>query len=72
MSRPDIIVQLSNGWTEEISIKKHFRADGSQSRIRRIRDANGTTREVWHEVVGRDGVILHGPHLKYQHQELSP
>lgn len=71
MSRPDIINQLTNGWTEEIHLKKHHRADGSQSRIRRIRDENGVTLEVWHEVVSRDGTILHGPHLKFR-QEPGP
>jgi hypothetical protein len=69
VSKPDIVNQLPNGWTEEIHIKKHVRADGSQSRIRRIVDANGTTREVWHEVFARDGSVLHGPHLKFRLQE---
>lgn len=72
MSRPDIVRQLGNGWTEEIHIKKHHRPDGSQSEIRRIRDEAGATREVWHVVVGRDGTILHGPHLKYRRTEPTP
>ena len=72
MSRPDHIIQLSNGWREEIHIKKHHRPDGSQSRVRRIRDAAGVTREVWHEVLARDGSILHGPHLKYRRREPDP
>jgi len=72
VSKPDIVNQLPNGWTEEIQIKKHFRADGSQSRIRRIRDANGVVREVWHEVVARDGRLLHGPHLEYRAPEDAP
>jgi hypothetical protein len=46
VSRPDIVNLLPNGWTEEIRIKKHHRPDGSQSRIRTIRDANGVTQEV--------------------------
>jgi hypothetical protein len=72
MSRPDIVNQLPDGRTEEISLKKHHRPDGSQSRIRRIRDADGETQEVWHEVVARDGTIIHGPHLKYRRQERAP
>ncbi|MCC7367860.1 MAG: hypothetical protein IT306_05530 [Chloroflexi bacterium] len=69
MSRPDIVRPLANGWVEEIHIKKHYRPDGSQSRVRRLRDAAGVTREVWHEVVGADGAPLHGPHLKYRAEE---
>lgn len=71
MSRPDIVTQLENGWTEEISIKKHYRPDGSQSRVRRIRDATGVTREVWHDVISLDGTYLHGPHLKYRAEGLE-
>jgi hypothetical protein len=72
VSRPDIINQLPNGWTEEITFRKHIRADGSVSRKRKLVDANGVTREVWHDVVSRDGTVLHGPHLKYRHQEPTP
>jgi hypothetical protein len=72
VSKPDIINPLPNGWREEIKIAKHFRADGSQSRTRVIRDATGLAREVWHEVVARDGTIRHGPHLKYRYQEPTP
>jgi hypothetical protein len=72
MSRPDIVRQLANGWTEEIKLRKHVRADGSQSRVRSIRDADGVMLEVWHEVLARDGTILHGPHLKYRRQEPAP
>jgi hypothetical protein len=63
MSRPDIVRQVANGWTEEIKISKAFRPDGSQARIRKLVDPNGVTREVWHEVIARDGTILH------QHQK---
>jgi hypothetical protein len=63
VSRPDIVRQLPNGWTEEIKISKAFRTDGSEARIRKLVDPNGATREVWHEVVARDGTILH------QHQK---
>ena len=72
MSRPDIVNPLPNGWTEEISFKKHFRADDSRSQVRPIRDADGTTQEVWHEVLARDRTVLHGPHLKYRRQEPDP
>ena len=72
MSRPDIINQLPNGWTEEITFRKHFRPDGSVSRKRKIVDSNGVTREVWHDVVARDGTVLHEAHLKYRYQEYDP
>jgi len=46
VSKPDIVNQLPNGGTEELHIKKHVRADGSRSIIRKIRDANGGVLEV--------------------------
>jgi hypothetical protein len=72
VSRPDSIRQLSNGWTEEITVRKHPRPNGSQSRIRRIRDANRVVREVWHDVIARDGTTIHEAHLKYRRQESDP
>lgn len=53
-------------------IKKHFRADGSQSNILKIRDMNGVMIEVWHQVIARDGSLLHGPHLEYRAPEDAP
>lgn len=72
MSKPDSIRQLPNGRTEEMYIKKHFRADGSQSIILKIRDMNGVMIEVWHQVIARDGSLLHGPHLEYRAPEDAP
>jgi hypothetical protein len=69
LSRPDVVNQLPNGWTEEITFRKHFRADGSVGRTRRVKDAQGVTREVWHDVVSRDGTTIHEAHLKYRSQE---
>lgn len=69
MSRPDVVNQLPNGWTEEITFRKHFRADSSVARKRKLIDANGVTREVWHDVIARDGTTIHEAHLKYQHEE---
>jgi len=69
MSRPDIVNQLANGWTEEITFRKHLRPDGSQSRIRRIRDADRVVREVWHDVIARDGTTVHEAHLEYRAPE---
>lgn len=59
MSKPDSITQLPNGWSEEIKFKKHHRADGSVSQVRKLVDPDGVTREIWHEVTARDGTILH-------------
>lgn len=64
MSRPDIVNTLPNGWREEIKIKKAHRIDGTVSRMRKLIDPDGVTREVWHEVFARDGTILH------QHQKV--
>jgi hypothetical protein len=64
VSKPDIINQLPNGWTEEIKISKAFRPDGSRSLTRKLVDPTGETREVWHEVLARDGTVLHPPHSK--------
>jgi hypothetical protein len=72
VSKPDIVNELPDGGREEIHIKKHFRADGSRSIIRKIRDANGVVLEVWHTVVARDGSTLHGPHLEYQAPKDAP
>jgi len=71
VSKPDIVNQLPNGWTEEITFRKHFRADGSVGRTRRLIDQNGRTQEVWHDVVSRDGSTLHESHLKFRRQEAS-
>jgi hypothetical protein len=62
VSKPDIVNQLPNGWTEEITFRKHPRPDGSQSRIRKLIDPDGVTQEIWHDVIARDGTLLHGPH----------
>ena len=64
MSRPIFVRQLPNGWTEEVKISKAFRSGREPSwRFRKLVDPNGVTREVWHEVIARDGTILH------QHQK---
>jgi hypothetical protein len=70
--RPDIVNRLPDGNTEEIYSRAHPRRDGSRSVIRKIRNANGDTIEVWHTVVDRDGTVLHGPHLEYQAPKDAP
>lgn len=72
MSRPDIVNRLPNGRTEEIYSRAHPRLDGTRSVIRKIRDVNGATIEVWHTVVDRNGAVLHGPHLEYQAPKDAP
>ena len=72
VSKPDRVRQLPNGWTEEITFLKHLGPDGSQSRIRRIRDAKRVVREVWHDGIARDGTTIHEAHLKYRYQEPDP
>ena len=69
MSKPDIVNRLPNGWREEITFRKHLRADGSLGRTRRIKDEQGVTREVWHDVISRDGSTIHEAHLKYRFEE---
>jgi hypothetical protein len=63
VSKPDIVRQLPNGWREEIKLSKAFRPDGSQSRMRKLVDPDGVTHEVWHDVLDRQGRVLH------QHQK---
>jgi hypothetical protein len=43
VSRPDIVRELPNGWTEGIKISKAFRPDESEARIRKLVDPNGIT-----------------------------
>ena len=50
---------LPGGWREEIKISKRVRPDGRQSRMRKLVDPDGITREVWHEVIDRQGNVLH-------------
>ena len=70
MSRPDEIVELSDGWTQEIYVRKTIGPGRGTSRIIKLVDSTGTTREVWHEAFDDGGQLRHR-HLKYQRPEGS-
>jgi hypothetical protein len=57
--KPDIVTRLPDGSTEEIRYRKTPSPTGHRSRIRKIIGPDGKTREVWHEVLRRDGTIIH-------------
>ena len=59
-SRPDYVVDLPDGTTEEYAFRVHRSArPGDISWTRRVLDRDGQVREVWHEVADRAGPILH-------------
>ncbi len=62
--KPDEVNPLPDGSREEIKWRRSPGADGGRSRIVKIIDADGKVREIWHEVVGVTGIIVHR-HLKW-------
>ena len=48
-----------NEGTTEIKWRKRKGEDGSRSRIRKEKDSEGNTTEVWHEVYDKNGNLKH-------------
>ncbi len=62
--KPDDVNHLPDGSREEIKWRPRLGVTGERSRMWKIIDANGTSRELWHEVVDVTGVVTHR-HLKW-------
>ena len=57
--KADEINDLGGGLREEISYRRRESERGDRARTRRIKNAQGRTIEVWHEVVDVHGNVLH-------------
>jgi hypothetical protein len=59
-SRPDYVVELPDGTTEEYAFRvRPSTRPGDIAWTRRVVDRDGNVREVWHEVADRAGRIIH-------------
>ena len=59
-SRPDYVVDLADGATEEYAFRASPPArPGELAWIRRIKAADGRTLEVWHEAADPSGRLTH-------------
>jgi len=52
------VTKHPDGSSTEVTPRKNPGTDSGQSRIRKEKDANGNTKEVWHEVY-KDGKVVH-------------
>ena len=68
--RPDFVVDLPDGSTEQFFFKAHRSArPGELSWMRKIVGLDGETREVWHEVADAAGRLVHAHRYRVAGQE---